>query len=143
MGFCEEIQRSANDGSFTYCHRLVESEQQNPQAAKQAIRQLVCEFPGQRIGLFCANDFFAQRVYCACCDMELQVPEQIGIIGFDGLGLVLPGECRLTTVAQDFYQIGKSAAEIIICQLETPQQKPEIGKANVSLQLGDTTAPAD
>ena len=22
MGFCEEIQRSANDGSFTYCHRL-------------------------------------------------------------------------------------------------------------------------
>lgn len=143
MGFCEEIQRSANDSSFTYCHRLVESEQQNPQAAEQAIRQLVHEFPGQRIGLFCANDFFAQRVYCACRNMELQVPEQIGIIGFDGLGLVLPGECRLTTVAQDFYQIGKSAAEIIICQLETPQQKQEIGKANVSLQLGDTTAPAD
>lgn len=86
MGFCEEIQRSANDGSFTYCHRLVESEQQNSQAAEQAIRQLVREFPGQRIGLFCANDFFAQRVYCACRDMELQVPEQIGIIGFDDLG---------------------------------------------------------
>ena len=30
------------------------------------------------------------------------VPEQIGIVGFDGLGLPLSGERRLTTVAQDF-----------------------------------------
>ena len=37
-------------------------------------------------------------------------------------------------------QIGKLAAEVSICQLETPQQTPEVGKAKVTLQPGDTTA---
>ena len=138
IGFCEEIREDS--GRFTYCHRLLGSEQDAPYAVEQTLRQLVREFPDKRIGLFCTGDFFARRVYSACRELGLDVPGTIGIVGFDGLALPLPGERRLTTVAQDFYQIGKLAAEVSICQLETPQQTPEVGKAKVTLQPGDTTA---
>ncbi len=139
VGFCEEIRESS--GRFTYCHRLLGSEQEAPLAIEQTLRQLVRDYPNKRIGLFCTGDYFARRVYRTCRDLGLSVPEQIGIVGFDGLGLPLSGERRLTTVAQDFYQIGKLAAEASICQLETPHQMQDTVKAKVTLVPGDTTAP--
>jgi LacI family transcriptional regulator len=64
------------------------------------------------IGLIACNDIRAQQVLTACRDFEIQVPDEIAVIGVDNDVLI----CELTdpplsSVENDTFQIGYLAAE--------------------------------
>ncbi|MDR2535991.1 MAG: substrate-binding domain-containing protein [Treponema sp.] len=44
----------------------------------------------------------------------LSVPEDVSVLGFDGLGHHLLSEPRLTTVQQPVFEIGKRLAHILL-----------------------------
>lgn len=62
---------------------------------------------------FCASDIMALGVLQALKDLGKKVPEEIGIVGFDGLDLGEYVSPALTTVAQQPYEFGREAGRMI------------------------------
>lgn len=60
------------------------------------------------------NDQNAITIEKACMSMGLKIPADMCIVGFDNLDASQHVEVPLTTVKQDFYMMGKIAAEMIV-----------------------------
>lgn len=64
--------------------------------------------------LVCLNDYVASSFMREVINQGYRIPEDLSIIGFDDLDLASHLQVPLTTIAQDFYQMGKTAAELIL-----------------------------
>ena len=88
--------------------------------------------------LYCENDIIALTVLKRLQERGVRVPEQMAIIGHDGLDMVKMLHPQITTVAQPRYEMGRLAAQILIEQID--QNTPP---RNVVLQprlmVGETT----
>lgn len=84
--------------------------------AEEVTYKLLIEHP-QITALFCASDLMAFGAIKAAQRLNLSVPRDLSIIGYDDIILssyVMP---RLTTVSQDKFMIGYKAAEMLISML--------------------------
>lgn len=63
---------------------------------------------------FCASDLMAVGVMDACMELGYRVPEDISIIGFDNLSFTQYIKPQLSTVAQNFYEIGNQAVNLLV-----------------------------
>ena len=73
--------------------------------------------------LFCRGLFSADEiagVLRAAHDLGLNVPEQLAVIGVDDIPMAAYLEPPLTTIRQDFLQIGREAVRLLIHSLEEP-----------------------
>jgi len=64
--------------------------------------------------IFCASDLMALGALRAIKEMGKKIPEEVALVGFDGIQLSDYSSPRLTTVVQDFKEIGRVAAEKLI-----------------------------
>ena len=64
--------------------------------------------------IFACNDLMAIGAIKALSKRNLQVPEDISVIGFDGIPLSEYIEPALTTVVQPIYEMGKTAAKLLL-----------------------------
>ncbi len=69
-------------------------------------------------GVFCGNDLIAIGVVKALKKNNYDIPNNIGIIGYDDIYMARMIEPELTTVNQPTYDIGYKAAELLINMLE-------------------------
>jgi DNA-binding LacI/PurR family transcriptional regulator len=70
--------------------------------------------------IFCCNDFIAVSAYRAAKDLNLQVPKDLSIAGFDGLTYDLLAEKPITTVRQPVYDAGRNLAKRLLERLKNP-----------------------
>ena len=84
---------------------------------------------GQRIAqdpeitaVYCANDEMAFGLMRALYENDKRVPEDVSIIGFDGIDLSEYSSPPLTTVRQDFDQIGKELVDLLLDQIHAKQR---------------------
>ncbi|MDF2532245.1 MAG: LacI family transcriptional regulator [Clostridia bacterium] len=75
--------------------------------------ELINENP-EVTAIFCASDLMALGALRAIKDLGKAVPGQVALVGFDGIQLSDYSSPRLTTVVQDFKEIGRVAAEKLI-----------------------------
>ncbi|MCM3192666.1 LacI family DNA-binding transcriptional regulator [Priestia megaterium] len=68
--------------------------------------------------IFCASDLMALGALKACKELDLHVPKEISIVGYDNIVLASYSSPNLTTVGQEVYQIGYEAADLLIEMLE-------------------------
>jgi LacI family transcriptional regulator len=68
--------------------------------------------------LFAANNFIACGVLKALHELELRVPEDIAVVGFDDLPSALVTFPFLTVAAQPAYEMGRRAIEILLKKLD-------------------------
>jgi len=64
--------------------------------------------------IFACNDLMAIGAIKALRKRNLQVPEDISVMGFDGIPLSEYIEPALTTVVQPIYEMGKTAAKLLL-----------------------------
>jgi LacI family transcriptional regulator len=78
--------------------------------------------------LFAGNNFIAIGALKALRDMNLRVPDDIAIVGFDDLPTAIMVDPILTVASQPAYEMGKRAAELLIARLagEAPKGYQEI-----------------
>ena len=85
--------------------------------------QINALFTGQDspTAVFLLADYWAPAIVAELRRLDLRVPEDIALVGFDDV--VPPGldDLGLTTMAQDFSGIGKTAGELILRRLADPQ----------------------
>ena len=71
-------------------------------------------------GVLAANDLVAIGVILGARELDIKIPEELGIIGFDNIresALIIPS---LTTVSQPAYEIGRVACEMFINRRNNP-----------------------
>lgn len=76
--------------------------------------------------LFITSDLVAIRIIDILRDKGIKVPEDISIVGFDGIDMVKYSSPRLSTIKQKGYTIGTTAAEILIDQIKGRSVEPAI-----------------
>lgn len=62
--------------------------------------------------IFAVNDHIALQLCEVLQERKILVPQEMSVVGFDGILRWLPGGGRLTTHLQDFERVGRLAAEI-------------------------------
>lgn len=84
--------------------------------AEEVTYKLLIEHP-QITALFCSSDLMAFGAIKAAQRLNLSVPRDLSVVGYDDIILASYVRPRLTTVAQDKYLMGYKAAEMLISML--------------------------
>ncbi|WP_438349041.1 LacI family DNA-binding transcriptional regulator [Paenibacillus sp. FA6] len=69
-------------------------------------------------GIFAANDIMAIGAIKAAYQLGKRVPEDIAIIGFDGISLSKATIPELTTIVQPIYELGETATTMLVQLME-------------------------
>ncbi|MBV9849603.1 MAG: LacI family DNA-binding transcriptional regulator [Armatimonadetes bacterium] len=74
--------------------------------------------------IFLLADFWAPPVYAELRGLGLRVPEDVALVGFDDV--IQPGlsDLELTSMAQDFEGIGRTAGECVLRRIAQPGAPP-------------------
>ncbi len=105
-----------------------------------AIHQLIKQAKSRPEVILVASDDIALGVLKGLKDLEIQVPEDVQVIGFDDIAFAKHFTPSLTTVAQDRKKLGETAAKLLITLMENPDAEvSEIVKLPVELIARDST----
>ncbi len=78
--------------------------------------------PEQRpTAIFAAADLMAYGIMAVAEERGLQIPQDVALIGFDGLDSSAHVRPALTTVQQPFYEMGRQATELLLSMLDKPR----------------------
>ena len=101
------------------------------------IRRLEQERP---TALFAVNDLVALLALRAAQALELQVPDDLSIIGFDDVEFSAFMAPPLTTVAQDFHAIGRRSFELLLERMDGAALPARTVRIPVALRERATTS---
>ena len=92
--------------------------------------------------VYCANDEMAFGLIRALHEHRIRVPQDVSVVGFDDIALSGYSSPPLTTVRQDFHQIGRELVRLVLAQLGT-EKVPRSGPVLIPTELivRETTAP--
>ena len=79
------------------------------------------ERPTAAIGF---NDYEAERAVRRLHHLNLRVPQDVALVGFDDIVQMLPNGLGLTSVAQPFEEIGRAAAGLFLRRMENHAAAP-------------------
>jgi LacI family transcriptional regulator len=103
-------------------------------SGERAIRKLLDGYPEME-AVFVANDQMALSVLQVACEKGLQVPQDLAVVGFDGIPETAYYWPPLTTVYQDQQSLGCTAVRELVRIIEANQQdKAVIEPKTISLQ---------
>ncbi len=92
--------------------------------------------------VFCANDEMAFGVMHALHDAGRRVPEDVSVIGFDGIPLGAHSLPPLTTLKQDFRTIGAELVRLLVDRINNPNgDHPPHVTVPIELVVRKSTAP--
>ena len=112
------------------------------ESAYAAIPHLLKRFP-EVDGIFCSNDIMALGALHSLQDHGKRVPEDIQLIGFDGNTLTKYSRPTITTIAQDYVQMGKAACRQMLDMISGEDDFLHTVVVPVKLVEGNTTKPND
>jgi DNA-binding LacI/PurR family transcriptional regulator len=95
------------------------------ESGKECFSRWMSEHPAPE-AVICSNDMMA----IGCIDearkvFGILVPEQLSVVGFDGVFAASWGSYELTTIRQPVNQMAKAAVDILVERIENPQTAPE------------------
>ncbi|MFJ9889430.1 LacI family DNA-binding transcriptional regulator [Streptomyces sp. NPDC091287] len=101
--------------------RLVEvTVQEMTLAAGVAVARTLAEAPELPVGVFCTNDFLAAGLVRGLLEYGVQVPADIRVAGFGDLDAATLSGMPLTTVRQSVEDLGRTAVELLLDEVEAP-----------------------
>jgi LacI family transcriptional regulator len=89
----------------------------DPANSEQVTVELLKEYP-HIDGIVAGNDLIAIGIVKAALQKGISIPNDLQIIGFDGISLTEMMYPSITTVAQPIYEMGKIATELLLEQME-------------------------
>ena len=109
--------------------------------AEEALRPLYQRRSEAPSALFCSNDLLAMAVVGALGRLGLSVPDDVSVIGFDGLAIGTQLHPTLATIVQPSREMGRAATAQLLDRLsgEVPLRTVTLPH---SLRLGESAGPA-
>lgn len=103
-------------------------------------RRLLAE--GLPTAVFCANDQIALGLYRALEEAGVCVPRDVSIVGFDDMPAAAYYSPALTTVRQDFANLGRVVLETLLEEIGAAEKGGAARALTPALVVRDSTAPA-
>ncbi len=88
--------------------------------------------------ILCSNDLMALGVLMEARKSGIKIPDDLSVMGFDGIDAAKYTNPALTTVKQPAEEMGYTATEMLIKQLSSPNYLPEIKVFPVELIPGES-----
>jgi DNA-binding LacI/PurR family transcriptional regulator len=120
--------------------RAIVHEQFGVEGGRLAARRLL-EQPGPPTGLICSSDLMAIGVLLEARELGVRVPEELSVVGFDGVDAACWTQPALTTVEQPIAEIAATALDALQRLIENPEQPLPNFVFRPRLRLGASTAP--
>ncbi|WP_380055331.1 LacI family DNA-binding transcriptional regulator [Falsihalocynthiibacter sp. SS001] len=74
--------------------------------------------------IYYSNDDMAAGGGFACIELGLEIPKELALVGFNGLGFIEALPCEIATSRSPRREIGQRAAEMILARLYSPEDQP-------------------
>ncbi|MFQ9599509.1 MAG: LacI family DNA-binding transcriptional regulator [Flavonifractor plautii] len=84
---------------------------------REAARRLLAR-PERPTALVCISDVRALGAVQAARELGLRGPEDLSVVGIDDVEYAVMGHPRLTTVRQPCYELGRTAGELLLTQIQ-------------------------
>jgi LacI family repressor for deo operon, udp, cdd, tsx, nupC, and nupG len=125
----------APDGPVAYTSFSVDG-------GREALRALMATPGGPPTGVICSNDLMAIGVIREAVDQGVSVPENLSVVGFDGIDAAGWSEPPLTTVEQPIDDIAETAVQALLTLIAgSPQSLPNY-VFRPRLRIAGSTGPA-
>ncbi len=97
------------------------------ESGQRGARELVNRFKSKLDAIICANDVMA----IGCMDtlrkeFSLKIPDDISVVGFDGIAPAIWSGYNVTTIKQPMKQMSEAAVEMIMERVDHPDKAPEM-----------------
>lgn len=135
------LHRALGEAGIQYEPDLVVTSEWDRPGGRRAALQLLMR-PDRPTAIFASSDIQAAGVLEAARMLNLSVPADLSLIGFDGIELAEILE--LSTVQQPMHHMGELGAQKLIAQIEgsaDTRQRPELIRLQPSLVQRRTVAP--
>jgi DNA-binding LacI/PurR family transcriptional regulator len=114
----------------------------NVEGGRRALRALVEHANGNRpTGVICSNDLMAIGALHEAQTLGLRVPDDLSVVGFDGIDAVAWTQPPLTTIEQPIDDISHTTVEALRALVADPATSLPNYVFRPRLRLGGTTAP--
>lgn len=107
----------------------------------QAARQLLA-LPARPTALLVINDFLAIGALRAISDLNLNVPRDVSVFGYDDIPLAKYLTPRLSTASKDGEKMGREAVRLLLARLQDPDRPHQEIRLPARLILRESTGPA-
>jgi DNA-binding LacI/PurR family transcriptional regulator len=112
---------------------------------RATVRQLIRDFVktnGCPDAIFCHSDDVALGIYRGLCDLGIRVPDQVAIVGCDGIQDTEYLEVPLTTLVQPVVELCDASWKFLTQRIEHPQTKRQQIVLKPTLAIRESSAPA-
>jgi LacI family transcriptional regulator len=130
LGYVRAMRKAKLKPEFIY-YPLTE---QQRTIARQLIQDYIRE-QGCPEAIFCHSDDVALGIYRGLCDMKLRVPEDVALVGCDGIQDTEYLECPLTTLVQPVAAMCATAWQFLMQRMDQVATKPQKTKLKPKLVI--------
>ena len=95
-------------------------------------RAALAVLPDEPDAIYVATDTMAAGVYRACAERGVRIPDDVAIVGFDGLPRGPVSDPPLTTIVQPVVDVGRTAVAMLV----GPTQPPFLEVLSTHLRVG-------
>jgi Transcriptional regulators len=135
MGYVQAMREAKLKPEFIY-YPL--TEEQRP-ITRKLIQDYIREH-GRPDAIFCHSDDVAIGIYRGLCDLKLRVPDDIALVGCDGIQDTEYLECPLTTLVQPVASMCAAGWQFLVERIEETEAKPQKVLLKPSLVIRDSSA---
>jgi LacI family transcriptional regulator len=107
----------------------------------RAARQLL-ELPDRPTALLAINDLLAIGALRAISDLELKVPQDVSVFGYDDIPLAKYLVPRLSTASKNGETMGREATRLLLARLQDPDRPRQEVRLPARLIFRESTGPA-
>jgi DNA-binding LacI/PurR family transcriptional regulator len=133
-GYVKAMRKAKLEPEFIY-YPL--TEQQRP-IARQLIQDYIREH-GAPDAIFCHSDDVAIGIYRGLCDMKLRVPDDVALVGCDGIQDTEYLECQLTTLVQPVAAMCSTGWQFLVERMDRAKTKPQKTVLKPKLVIRDSS----
>ena len=119
---------------------IVPTDSSNPSHPEVALSTFM-NMPDPPTAILCFTDPLAAQMLMLCREKGIRIPDDLSLVGYDGIlpsGLTSPA---LTTVRQPMPDLGRIAVESLLSLIDDPEQEAIQQILPVQLVVRDSTAP--
>ncbi len=118
---------------------VAETELWSEQEGERAMGELIARHP-EVSAVLAGNDLLALGCYDFMARHSMSCPEQLSVVGFNDMQFVDKVRAGLTTIALAQYEIGATAASLLLDRIREPHAAPRHLVLPVSLRVRGSTA---
>jgi LacI family transcriptional regulator len=102
--------------------------------------------PDPPTAIFSCNNLMTLGLMGAIVEQKIACPDQVSVLGFDDFDWAASFNPRLTAMAQQMLEMGRSAMEMLVQRIESPVADPEGEQGRIvvleaELRVRDSTGP--